>query len=481
MIKGEGSVTARGNLGVYSILRPEIKERTMSDKRDVFTQLGHAVLDARHNDTPPERVEASRLTLLGKLPPLPPYVTIMTETPWVQVAQIAISPEGKIAVLGIEPDGRKEIVEWQVIDRRWTSRVVDGTDENFRIDYLHYPQGSESVAFTATAPDGKMRLFWGDWRLNLWEEAPGKIVDVKCFDNDRVNRCSVIYQVGEEQTLRLFIRGLRYNGKLYYDPKDIRCHKLSVLGYSDTTEFIVQRFFKNDKTSIVILNGKLETHQYDWIVNGSVMERDGNISFVAYDKDGFIYHVGLAGWDQIRKGYDRIKNATSPEEAVVCLPSGRILIQEREEVDQLILRDVDTNERIKLESVKKIDEIVEIPNGLVIQIIKDDGQCGLLVVHENWDTVPGVLDFFCANQLGNLRHLGDHLVFQTSGRGSESLRAMRIEEIQRWLVENSDDAYTDPIALYPLLTPFERLVPTKEGILGWHFVNGTLYIIRYVL
>lgn len=32
---------------------------------------------------------------------------------------------------------------------------------------------------------------------------------------------------------------------------------------------------------------------------------------------------------------------------------------------------------------------------------------------------------------------------------------------------------------HPLYTPFDRLVPTEEGVFGWHFVNGTFYIIRY--
>ena len=51
-----------------------------------------------------------------------------------------------------------------------------------------------------------------------------------------------------------------------------------------------------------------------------------------------------------------------------------------------------------------------------------------------------------------------------------------------WLVETDDEVYEDGfIVSFPLYTPFERLTYTDEGILSWHFVNGTFTIFRYAL
>ncbi|PJE76961.1 hypothetical protein COV05_02085 [Candidatus Uhrbacteria bacterium CG10_big_fil_rev_8_21_14_0_10_48_16] len=480
MILEEGSVTARGNLGVYLTLLSKIKERTMSRKKtDVFTELGHAVLDARHNGTPTERAEASRLTLLGKLPPLPPYVALMTETPWAQVAQVAISPEGKIAVLGIEPDGDKELVEFTVVDRRWTTYVVDGTASNFYVDHLHYPEESEKVAFTVTPKGGITRVFWDDWKFDV----PDKGVSaIHCyFADDNQPSCFVVSPRENGQKAqwkrKVHVDGHKMPSKSLADGNQIK-----ILGtFGDRIATL--RIREGQKSvSLVDLNGDhhWDSDWYDEIIVDSVMLRNDEFSFV--------------GWNQLRTmGQERsgafLESTRSKKSLdyddqsgkIYCLPSGRILIQDGCVDLGWVLHDVNTNMLISLLGVREFSEIVEIPSGLVVRVIKYDGSHALLVIHENWDSVPGLLHAFQADEIRSLRRWGDHLVFEISECGSESIRVVRVEDLEEWLVETNDVRYVGPLATYPLYTPFERLVYTEEGILSWHFVNGTMYIIRYPL
>ena len=276
---------AWGNLGVNVILLPEIKEREMSDiKKDAFTELGHAALNARHNNTPPERAEAARLTLIGGLPPLPPHVALMTETPWDKVAMVAISPDGKIAVLGIEPNGNKEVVEWTVIDRRWTCRVITSTDGDYRVDHLHYPEGSEDVAFTVTAPDGKTRVYWGDWKIDASNSA--KVMEVYFFKRvltvpgHDMKCCAVVSDNSSYQFIDIYPLHESRLGNI--------AHAYKVLDYLEEKGFLVVcEGSKSGQSRLVLMDVRRreinwESDWYDRILEDSVMERDGEFSFVAF-------------------------------------------------------------------------------------------------------------------------------------------------------------------------------------------------------
>ena len=123
---------------------------------DIWTELGHLVLDARHNNTARERGEAARLTLLGKPTSRSPYIPVTQEVPWERLADVAISPDGCVAACGIEANGDKQIMEWTVASRQWICRIIDSTWAEMRVANLHYPSDSEDVAYMVIALDGKL-------------------------------------------------------------------------------------------------------------------------------------------------------------------------------------------------------------------------------------------------------------------------------------------------------------------------------------
>lgn len=458
----------------------------MSDiKTDAWFRLIRDALDACERGKPPEQAEALRLTLAGKLPPLPPNVEAILRTNFVEVPMVAISGEGKIAYLGIIPSGEKDVrvFDTGLGDHLWIDTFPVGT----HVGHLHYPQGSENVAFTVTASDGRTDVWWGDWEFKATDNASNKVVSIFGFrDKNGRRHCVVIYTCEEIQHADLFIEG----GPLSYPfhaPDFICGQELKILGYF-ADRVAIKLIDQGKEAMFLLVNGRAKPGEkawqsdwYDGILDGSVMLRDGQFSFVGFNEvhprqDGArSLLAGTGDLFMVRLGSQEKITSCVLLDKVRCLQSGRILICGHR--DDIFLRDVFGSTQLSLKGAMEFRQIVEIPSGLVIQVIMHDGFHGLLVVHENWDAIPGVLSIYADGEVSNLRYWVDHLVFKTGDR----LGVISVANLENWLVESDDDAYSDSIGYSPLFTPFERLVSTDVGILSWHFVNGTFYFIRYPL
>lgn len=460
---------------------------------DVFTQLIVAAANARHDGTSPEIAEAARLTLMGHLPPLPPCVALMTQTSWREVAQVAISPAGKLVVLGIEKNGDKEIIEWTVISDRWTSRYVDSTWNEMRVDHLHYPEESDDVAYTVTKPDGGTMLFWGNWSVVIEDTSYGPVRGIFCLFDGDMRKCVVTYERKSDHThmtAALFIEGQMVSGsKEEHNSWEIASgdgvHVLGQFG-----DRIVVRVTEEGHNAMCLVGQPGEeiwqSQWYDHVSENSAMERDGNFSFVGYNLTSYQDKTGCRGDAYLvsQHGSRQIASGISHNQ-IHCLPSGRILIEEREEGCRLRLRDAlpiddtSSNGIDLMTEVQKIHEIVETRTGIAIHANHGVGGYSLLLVDWETDTVWGITEgAFRADVMQHFRRWDDNLVFQSGNR----LMIIPVARVEAWLDrENSIRPGNAPLQVYsyPLYTPFDRLVPTEEGILSWHFVNGTFYIIRY--
>jgi len=446
---------------------------------DIWTELGHLVLDARHNNTARERGEAARLTLLGKPTSRSPYIPVTQEVPWERLADVAISPDGCVAACGIEANGDKQIMEWTVASRQWICRIIDSTWAEMRVANLHYPSDSEDVAYTVTVLDGKARVFWGDWNFDAAEG--GEVESIFCYRDGSDQTCCIVISSHEARQVARLARRIRTGGDWVPGRKIADSDLSKILGrFGERIAILLTQEVKQSVCLVDLVGNKLwQSDWYDVVVPSSAMERNGVFSFV-----GWIRASDGAECHQQSPEFKCYLGKVSQPDLIHCLPSGCVLIEgyrvgehdDRSSTTFYLrdLRDAIDGDVINLGKVQGIGSIVEVPQGLVIHKVASDNRHELMFVKED-DTDPGRSDIYTmAKTQGAISHLNcwdGYLVFQHD------------EEIVIVSVASDDWAYeTGNWKRFPLLVDFDRLVPTDEGILWYKFEpDGTFIIIRYPL
>ncbi|NQV88737.1 MAG: hypothetical protein HQ488_00235 [Parcubacteria group bacterium] len=492
-------ITQRGRL--HPSARKE-RKHTVKTREDAFTRLTVAAAQARHSDIPKERANAALTTLMGGLPPLPAGVEAMIATQYVEVPVAVISQGGSIAFLGIKRSGSKYVV--RIDGGTFEMRVVDRYKEWEHIGHVHFPEGSEDVAYTTVLGGGRAFVIWGDWLAPILRGIGGECVGIYCFDRAPHRKCLVTYQHGTFQKMVLYTEGVCIGDNSELDPVHFNCAdtKLTVMGMFDNKIAVAMKSAsKTHRISQFHMEGTLACPSlaYDAIVKDSLMIRDGELSFVGWNDQSSEEEVGVTGEAFLVRSDSQVSLGPVYQVGQIhCLDSGRVLVETYmrrikpggktvPSVGHLMLSDPLTGHTLTLRRTINVRRILETDSHLVMFVTDDGSEDGHIKrlyfikksVDGGWEDRESytVISGACA-----LLDSGNKKTF-TIERGHGGQRQLVALDWERAAPMNEVMSGSLNVHRYcssaPLYTPSDCLVQTDRGLMSWKFVNGTFYVIRY--
>jgi hypothetical protein len=417
------------------------------------------------NEPDSEQSERALRALSGQLGSLPPYVIDAFDlgvAPSAYIWSVAISSEGKIAIVVGEPEGssgfsKARLTTWPR-PRGYSELLNLGLVKDDATVRVLFPEGSDTPAVVI----GGEKIVWGNWTLELpWKEEL-EVRKSACLTlwEDRDHLYNVAFLEDGEIHFQMTVVG----GYDKPHAKNVRW-----IGYVGR-ELLAIHVTKHGRDILLCRGKEVEMCDGYKIETDSITARSESIQFVAYSES-----------DQVYKVFDvAIECTGESQEAEVCIwGDGRVFAFSRE---SLTISDLDFSGRWRKVGVLTEGQLPIKSGRLVFDlgdqcvVAESDGKPGqdrLVTIYK--DDRIATTPIVKGPKTGFVRaHSG--IMYQTIVTGTGGFIWSALDNV----LGNRPLTKT-----FPLYNRFDQLTPVEDergkAIMGWGYAEGTFAVVRYPL